>query len=483
MNGDDSTFDSPMSWRSFWPAAAGVLALAGIAAIALVDAGYRNDRPADPPRQRAAASAPARAQDAEEEPELAEGRGITVQTTRLYDAEWPAIPYASAAPNEPVARLARAIERGDARLAFSPPRGYLDALLEALDIDPASQVLVFSQTSLQSRRIDPRRPRAIYFNDEVYVAWVQNGPLEIASVEPELGPVFYLLDQDGDAAPAFDRELDRCLSCHDSYSLSGGGVPRLILGSGYTGVGGNLVTHEGWILVSDRTPFRSRFGGWYVTGTHGDQRHLGNLLIRSYDDFERLDELRVSNVESLETFFDTTPYARGTSDIVALMVLQHQTNVQNAIVRVGYETRTALAAVRDGVSTPDEAQAAIAASVEPLVCMMLFCEEIELTAPLAGDPEFVAQFQSRAVRDAQGRSLRDFDMTRRMFRYPLSYLIHSRQFESLPDEAKTAVYRRLAAVLTGADRSEPFARLTDADRASIVEIVATTKPELAALLR
>jgi hypothetical protein len=30
-------------------------------------------------------------------------------------------------------------------------------------------MLVYSQTSLQSRLIDPKRPRAIYFDDDVYV--------------------------------------------------------------------------------------------------------------------------------------------------------------------------------------------------------------------------------------------------------------------------------------------------------------------------
>ena len=137
---------------------------------------------------------------------------------------------------------------------------------------------MYSQTSLQGKLINPKTPRAIYFNDDVYVGYVQDGPIEIASLDPKLGPVFYLLEQSA-PKPKFSAELGRCMSCHDSYSLTGGGVPRFIVGSGYTGTTGMLVSHEGWILISDRTPLKSRWGGWYVTGRHGSQVHLGNIVI------------------------------------------------------------------------------------------------------------------------------------------------------------------------------------------------------------
>ena len=341
---------------------------------------------------------------------------------------------------------------------------------------------MFSQTSLQARRIRPAAPRAIYFNDDVYVAWVQEGPIEIASMDPKLGAIFYLLEQTPAAEPKFAQEFTRCLSCHDSYSLSGGGVPRLIVGSGYTGAGGDLVTHEGWILVTDRTPLKSRWGGWYVTGQHGAQVHLGNVVIRSLADFERLEELRIGNIETLDHLFDTTAYLTNKSDVVALMVLEHQTNVQNLITRVSYDVQTELAA--DGGNTPGSATLErISASVEPLVQALLFVDAITLTAPLRGDPAFVDQFARRAVRDPSGRSLRDLDMTTRMFCYPLSYLIYSASFDALPEAAKQAAYRRIAEVLNGVDRSEPFAHVTDADRTAIREIVAATKPDLAVVLR
>ena len=411
--------------------------------------------------------------------------------TLRYDAEYPTMRYATAARTDPVARLAERLARGEAKLERGS-RGYLDSLLAALAIDPASQTLVFSQTSLQSKRIRPEKPRAIYFNDEVYVAWVQEGPIEIGSMDPSLGPVFYLLEQDA-PRPQFEPELTRCLSCHDSYSLSGGGVPRFIVGSGYIGTSGNLVSHEGWILVTDQTPLKSRWGGWYVTGHHGKQVHLGNMLIRSLDDFQRLEDLRVGNVDNLDALFDTKPYITNESDIVALLVLEHQVNAQNAIARVNWDVRTAIdrdpgrgaapGYEKNASALSAETLAAVRESIEPLVQTMLFAGETVLTDEISGDAKFAAQFVSRAVRDPQGRSLRDLDLHTRLFRYPLSYLVYSAAFDALPRVARDAVYARLAAVLRGEDRSEPFAQLGDEDRAAILEIVTATKPEFAAATR
>jgi hypothetical protein len=416
-----------------------------------------------------------------------------------YDVEDPTMHYATAQRSDAIVKLEALLASGAVKLTPGA-HGYLEPVLAALRIDASSQTLVFSQTSLQSRRINPRTPRAIYFNDDAYVAWVQNGPLEIGSLDPNLGAVFYLLEQpavsSGAAAaapaPKFEREVGRCLSCHDSYSLSGGGVPRFIVGSGYTGSSGNLVSHEGWILVTDETPLKNRWGGWYVTGRSGTQEHLGNVVIRDLKDFDRLDELRAGNLDTLDALFDTKPYLSNESDIVALMILEHQVNAQNAITRVNFDARTAIdkergaAKAKDGYELrADQLSAAtrkaIEDAVEPLVQTLLFAGETPLTAPVSGEPRFVTQFMSRAVKDSRGRSLRDLDMKTRMFRYPLSYVVYSPAFDALPRAAREAVYRRVAALLRGAPNDDAVARLTPDERAAILEILAATKPELAAL--
>lgn len=387
-----------------------------------------------------------------------------------YDTEYPTIPYATGRRTDAVAALIERLERGEAALDYHPVRGYLDSLLAELDIDPSSQMLVFSQTSLQSRLINPRTPRAIYFNDDVYVAFVQQAPIEIASLDPSFGPVFYLLEQNASEAPKFGAELGRCLSCHDSYSLTGGGVPRFIVGSGYTGTTGMLVSHEGWILVSDRTPLKSRWGGWYVTGQHGEQVHLGNMIIKTLYDFDRLEELRRGNLDTLDGLFDVRPYLTSSSDIVALLVFQHQADVQNLITRLRY----------DALTPADNRAELVAETTERLLRAMLFVDAVEYTAPISGEPKFAEQFARRAVRDPAGRSLRDFDLSRRLFRYPFSYVVYSKAFDALPAEAQRSFYRRLDEVLRGVDASEDFAHLTAADRGAIREILLATKPEFAA---
>ena len=207
-----------------------------------------------------------------------------------YDTEYEVIEYSTATPTDPVARLQQKLNDGDVELQFDGESGYLASLLRQLKISVASQMLVFSKTSFRTSLISSQTPRAIYFNDNVYVAWEQNSPVvEISSFDPRLGPVFYTLNQKLSKRPRFKRETHLCLRCHDSYSLTGGGVPRYILGSGFADKSGRLVSHEGWHLTTDQTPLNQRWGGWYVTGTHGDQVHMGNLIPENAVDAARMD--------------------------------------------------------------------------------------------------------------------------------------------------------------------------------------------------
>lgn len=395
-----------------------------------------------------------------------------------YDVEYPFIRYANASRSDRIAALAQRLAAREARLELRSPRGYLDSLLEALDIDPASQTLVFSATSLQTGSIRPHTPRAIYFDDDVYIAWTQGGgPIEIASMDPQLGPVFYTLEHRNGAD--FESQVERCLRCHDSFSLSGGGVPRFITGSGYIGTRGDIVTHEGWILTSQRTPLRSRWGGWYVTGRHGEAVHLGNIVVRKIADLTDLESLRRGNLDTLDGVVDTSLYAAPGSDIVALLVMQHQIDVQNQISRVNYKVRAALEAGDEGGLGLN---AAVAELAEPLVEAMLFVGEASLPSPVSGSSHFRERFERRGPFDRAGRTLRALDLEKRLMRYPLSYLVYSAAFDALPEIAQRQVYRRFAEVLRGRDRDEKFAHLSDTDRALLLEILSSTKPQFAAAL-
>jgi hypothetical protein len=391
-----------------------------------------------------------------------------------YDIEYPAIRYLAAEPSARAAKLAARLTTGQATLSFREDRGYLEDLLAALDIDPSSQTLVFSKTSLQSDYITPEAPRAIYFNEDTYIAYEQGSPLiEIESIDPDLGVVFYTLRQSPVVNVRFVRQAETCLRCHDTYELTGGGVPRLLLGSGYIGTHGELVSHEGWILTTDRTPLESRWGGWYVSGHHGDQVHLGNIVVKDPADLQHLETLRIGNLDDLDSLIDTKPYLTNKSDIVALLVLQHQATIQNLLVRASFDTRQALAS---GTSTPS----GVDEVVEPLVRGMLFVDAAKLTAPIEGTAQFRTQFEQRGPHDKQGRSLRELDLKTRLFRYPLSFLIYSDAFDALPAPAKARVYERLAEILSGADHSADFASLSADDRRAILEILNETKPDFAA---
>lgn len=384
-----------------------------------------------------------------------------------------AIAYARTAPTDAVARLQERIASGAATLEFDAKRGYLPSLLRNLDIPVSSQGLVFSKTSLQVSHIAPWSPRAVYFSDNVYLGWVKDGPIiEILSIDPQLGAVFYTLPQEPAPQPAFQRETTTCLMCHNSADVTGG-VPGLIVRSMYPDRYGYSISAIGKGVTTDQTPIEDRWGGWYVTGSLGPQEHAGNIMapvlthdvdnVRDY--MVTVDLGAGSAVTDLGGRFDTDMYLTPHSDLVALLVLAHQATIHNLITRAGYEART---------GRPFESTA------EGLVQAMLFVKEAPLTPAVKGTSSFAAEFASHGPKDPKGRSLRDLDLTSRMFRYPLSYLIYSDQFDAMPPRVKAHVYSRLHAVLSGEDTSAPFAHLSSADRATILDIVSATKADFTA---
>src|SRR5262245_1049055 len=106
---------------------------------------------------------------------------------RADDLNRPPIEYAKAAAENVVTRLQTRITTGKAKLTFTDDHGYLKSVLAELNVPESSQVLVFSKTSLQRDRIAPRTPRAIYFNDDVYVGFCLHGDVvEVSAVDPSL---------------------------------------------------------------------------------------------------------------------------------------------------------------------------------------------------------------------------------------------------------------------------------------------------------
>ena len=376
----------------------------------------------------------------------------------------PAIAYATAPVSDPVAQLNERLKRGEVTLEKNEHSGYLPSVLSALGVSIDSQVLVFSKTSFQAPRINPTNPRAIFFNDSVSVGWVRGGPvMEFVAQDPKQGSIFYTLEQSAAGTPQFERN-DTCVMCHVSDATHY--VPGLFVGSVFPSVNGTTMYGPAY-TTDHRSPFEMRWGGWFVTGTHQATRHMGNAVATDPSDLGAMITPESVHVTNLTGRFDLTGYPSPYSDIVALLVLEHQAQMLNLITRVGWESRVGT----DGQRTFNSA-------VEEFVDYLLFVDESPLPGPISGPTPFAKRFSESGPRDARGRSLRDLDLTNRLLKYPCSYLIYSEPFNALPGAAKDAVYQRMWEVLNGRATDARYSVLSADDRTAIIEILRDTKKDL-----
>lgn len=372
----------------------------------------------------------------------------------------PAIHYSQGPFHDPVARLDALLEGGNAKLNFdeSGP-GYLPSLLEHLGVSVDSQALVFSKTSFQSKKISPRNPRAIYFADDVAIGFVRGGEvMEAAALDPVEGIIFYTLAMAKAERPRFTRR-EECLHCHQGPATLG--VPGIFVGSVYPGSTG-LPDRSGAIITDHRTPFGDRWGGWYVNALRGEQRDRANAVAPDPAEPRKLATEGRQNLASLTKEFNASGYLSGTSDIVALMTFEHQTQMTNLMIRLGWLARMKANPVAED------------AAIDDLVAYMVFAEEAPLKEAVEGVSSFTRTFPKKGPRDREGRSLRDFDLQTKLFKYPLSYMIYSETFRALPGELRGKVLERVERVLAGADSRPKFARLPAAERRAALEILRET---------
>jgi hypothetical protein len=408
-------------------------------------------------------------------------------TTLVADDEIDQKPilYGSSQPGDAVASLWNRISNGKVELEYTEEHGHLVALLESLDIPISSQVLVFSKTSFQPRRISPKTPRALYFNDEVYVGWVQGSDVfEISAADPLLGANFYTAKSVKSQPLKFERQTHECLQCHASSQTFN--VPGHIIRSVFPDETGQPIFRAGTYRTDHTSPLKERWGGWYVSGSHGKQRHLGNAVATDAENPRDLDTEAGANRQDLSSSFDTKPYLSPHSDIVALMVLEHQARLHNEMTVASYATRKALhyqEVMNEALERPqgyvsDSTKARIARYARRVVEVMLYAGETRLTDPLSGTSKFAEEFAARGPFDEEGRSLRQFDLKTRIFRHPCSYLIYGDTFNQLPDALLLPVYRELHNVLTADETEEAFSHLSREDRRAILEILRATKQDL-----
>jgi hypothetical protein len=397
------------------------------------------------------------------------------------------INYSHAEPRDAVARLKTRIAAGE--LKFSgDDRDVFKALLREMRVPIESQILVFSKTSFQRGRINPDHPRALYYSDDCYLGWAPGGLAEVATIDPELGPVFYSFDPRGFSAGAkteFKRDAD-CMGCHGGSYVRG--IPGVFARSVYPDENGEPLLRQGTQVVDYRTPFEERWGGWYVTGRHGKALHRGNAFASEKGDQLVFDPSRGANRTNLASFFDTRDYLAPGSDIVSLMVFEYQTAAQNALTRAGLTCRRMLDYQKrlerdlgERVNEEphyDSVKSVFESSARDVVDALLFKDEAPIPDGVSGSASFQTAFAANAPRAKDGSSLKDLLVAGHLFKNRCGYLIYSDLFMKLPGQLKERIYPRLANALR-ADHPDPrYAYIGTEERERIVGILRQTHPDL-----
>ena len=398
------------------------------------------------------------------------------------DFERAPIDYHSSLSHDPVAKLLDRLQTGAETLEADASGSYLRSLLKSLKVPESSQCLVFSKTSLQIPYISPQTPRAIYFNDSVYVGSViGSSVMELVAVDPQLGCVFYTLEKEAKDFRII-RDRGQCLSCHATSRTER--VPGVVVRSIYSDKSGRPRSGSSTYITDHRSPFEQRWGGWYVTGDHGAMRHLGNAFAIDRDDPQRVDMESGANQSRLPASVASDVHLATTSDIVALMVLEHQTRMHNLITRANYDARQAahldqsmneaLGRAKDHIS--ESTGRRIASAGDALIAGLFFAEEFNLESPIKGSSGFAEEFSARGPFDSKGRSFYQLDLKKHMFRFPCSYMILSEHLDGLPASVMKYVKDELTKILTMQEPPPKGSRLSSEDCVSILEMLRELKP-------
>lgn len=402
--------------------------------------------------------------------------------------ERPPINYHEVEPDNSVTRLLEKAKR-DGLLSQGTDREILTEFLEALEVPIESQVLVFSKTSAQNSRISPQTPRALYFSDNVYVGWVQGGDIEIASFDEKLGLVFHMLrltQRETGSPPPLNRERS-CLNCHAGSSNHH--FPGLVVRSVFPQDTGQPLFQAGTFHTRHDSPIEERWGGWYVSGEVEDLPHMGNSVAHSdLRDLEIELEPMGSEEASISEFFNGEPYLNGPqSDVVALMVLEHQVGVHNALVEANLTTRSTLhrhremqKAFGESIDAPlsETNQRVLKSQSGRVLKQLLFADEFQLPSGVEGSAEFQLAFSGNERKSGEGRSLKDFRLYERLMKYRCSHLIYSDAFKDLPEIMRTLVLKDLHSILTKPDSNPEYSHLSDSERDHIVQILSETMENL-----
>jgi hypothetical protein len=280
--------------------------------------------------------------------------------------------------------------------------------------------------------------------------------------------VFYTLDQTA-AAPVLTRSTS-CLTCHVSASTLE--VPGMLVRSHIAGDAGHLMPIAGSHDVNHQTPHPDRWGGWFVTAEgaalrYAQRAHAGNITFGAAG---------TTSNEVFVKWINGSPETRGylspSSDIVALLVFDHQMHAINLLTRLNWEARVA-----SGSGNPTTREGEVRRLVNELADYILFTGEAPLSVPLTPPAGFAQRLEWKVPKDRQGRSFGQLDLVDRLLRYPCSYIVYSEAFDGLPSAVKEAVYSRIADTLSRRVSEAGNEGRSAADRRAVLEILADTKPD------
>lgn len=369
----------------------------------------------------------------------------------------PAIKYLVADTDTVVDRMNVKLRDGSAKLVWDDKTGYIKSVLDLLNVPVESQVMVYTQTSLQTQYIKMDNPRAIYFNDRVSVGYIRGaGLIEIVAQDPAMGSIFYTINEANVSLPTAGRDSANCLRCHLSWDTLG--VPGMSVLTTFPRKSDADYANGGF--VDHYKPISERWGGWYVTGKKLPPRHMGNFPL-----FMPKPLPQPAPRVSLEGVFNLDGYLTPYSDVVALMVLEHQATFSNLVTRATWETRLG-------------EEMRIAEAADALADYMLFVDEAKIPGGgIEGSSGFTDKFVASGVKDSKGRSLRELDLKTRLQKYPLSYMIYSPAFQALPEAPKNLVMEKINRVLAGEMKDPKYAYFTPEVRTAIREILGDTLVE------
>ncbi|MCP4849520.1 MAG: hypothetical protein GY899_16400 [Verrucomicrobiaceae bacterium] len=397
------------------------------------------------------------------------------------DFDQPPHDYWTAKMNDPMTRLLAEVDKGEKVISEEPGLPLVRRLLKELSIPVESQVLVFSRTSLQRGNVTPANPRAIFFNEDTYLGWMPEGRIEIASSDPKRGSVFFFQRQlDDRRGKLFVRDRV-CIQCHAGSATNF--LPGLLARSVYPDARGrSLRAVDSFDRVGHHVPLGDRWGGWYVTGGHDALQHMGNAIASRNEGELKLIRNDAVHQAGLGDVFDVSKYPVPTSDVAALLVLDHQVSMHFKLMEAAYIARQAIhdatqAGKRGGIDSQESVIKALNLAARQVVNHLLFADEATIGGESTrGNGVFVKSFLSRRVADSKGRALRDFDLKDRMFRYRCSYMIHSRSFSGLPKALKQSIFRRLHEILASQTPLKDYDYFVPGERSAILEILGDTLP-------